>query len=343
MKKNFFLFILILQSVLLENFIFAQNKALFCFYNVENLYDTLDDPKFNDNEFLPTSKKLWNTEKYNKKIENISFVIKDIGEKKINGLPDIVGLCEVENEMVLKDLANNPYIKNANYKSIIFDSKYERGVDVALMYKPKAFKVLNTKVYELKFPFDSTKFTRDILLVTGILYTDTINIIVNHWPSRRGGLKETEPYRLHAAKVCRKIVDSILSLDSLALIVIIGDFNDDPNNKSIKKVLKATGKKELASKTKLYNATYFLFRKGIGSLAYQDKWNMFDQVIVSYGLLKNSHKKLRFLKAGIFNAEYLQIQDGKFKGYPFRTYVGNFYQGGFSDHFPSYCIIEIIK
>lgn len=316
-------------------------SALIAFYNVENLFDTINDPKTKDDEFLPTAINRWNTEKYNLKLEHISKVIKEIGEDNGFKCPTVMGLCEIENKQVIKDLISTPNLISFNYGFEHFDSRYERGVDVALIYQKERFIVVNSKAYPLIIPEKPDFNTRDQLLVSGILDGEAIHFIVNHWPSRRGGEKRSAPMREAAAKLCRYIVDSIYKTDSTAKIIIMGDLNDDPTNESIVKHLEAQKTKKSTKSYGLYNPMYELFKKkGIGTLAYNDKWNLFDQFIVSYPLISKNVGGYKFVKAGVFNKPYLIQKEGQFAGYPHRTYVGNTFMGGYSDHFPSFIIIN---
>ncbi len=339
MKK---LLIIVLFSIATVSCVAQQQSKplLVAFYNIENLYDTLDDPKFNDAEFLPNGVNKWNSQKYWIKINNISEVIKDIGQTNNIDCPTVIGLCEVENDTVLTDLINSKNLKLCNYGIVHFDSWYERGVDVALLYQKDRMVVVNTKTYRLYWPADSTFKTRDQLLVSGIINGELFHFIVNHWPSRRGGELRSAPLRNAAAQLCRHIVDSIYKTDSLAKIIIMGDLNDDPTNESILIHLNAKPSKEKTKKGDLYNPMYEIFvKKGIGTLAYNDKWNLFDQFIVSYPLIAQETKGYKLKKAAVFNAAYLMQKEGQFAGYPFRTYVGNTFIGGYSDHFPSYILL----
>jgi hypothetical protein len=310
------------------------------FYNLENLYDTIDDPKVDEGEFVPTSGLHWNTEKYLIKLNHLAETISKIGEEYLPGGPAVLGVCEAENIQVLKDLSQKTILAKSNYDAILVDSWYRRGVDVGLLYRKNFFKPIVYKSYRLYLPQDTSFKTRDQLLVKGVLLGDTMFFIVNHWPSRRGGEKKSAPLRAAAATLTRHIVDSILSMDSLAKIVVMGDLNDDPTNASVFKFLKASGKRESAFKTGLYNPFYKLYKyDGIGSHAYRDKWSLFDQLIVSKGLLEPK-SGWEFYKAFVFNADFLKQTEGTFKGYPFRTAVGNTFLGGYSDHFPSYIVLR---
>ncbi len=339
MKK----FFILLMFISCGTYLCAQKQGksvLVAFYNVENLFDSIDEPNYKDEEFLPTGVNKWNSQKYWIKINNLSEVLQDIGQTNNLGCPTVVGLCEVENELVLKDLIKTKRLASCNYGIVHYDSWYERGVDVALLYQKDRMVVIHTKTYRLYWPKDSTFKTRDILLVSGIIDGELIHFIVNHWPSRRGGEQRSAPLREAAAKLCRHVVDSIYRTDSLAKIIIMGDLNDDPTNESVLVHLNAKPSKEKSNKGDLYNPMYEIYvKKGIGSLAYNDKWNLFDQFIVSYPFISGDTKGYKLKKAAVFNAVYLMQKDGQFAGYPFRTYVGNTFTGGYSDHFPSYILL----
>ncbi len=335
MKKILF----ILCFCVFSTQLFSQEKKehpLYCvaFYNLENLFDTISGP--NDKEYTPTGSKEWNTEKYYSKLKKMSYCISKIGKQFSPMGPSILGVAEVENRSVLEDLVKQEAIKNVNYKIVHFEGPDYRGVDCALLYNPRDFYVTNSKSYHLVMENDTTFRTRDQLLVSGILGNDEIHIIVNHWPSRRGGELASRPKRIAAAGLSKHISDSILAKNPDAKIVIMGDLNDDPINESVKTVLNAKKKQKEVARGGLYNSTWELYSKGIGSLAYGDEWNLFDQIIISSGLLDKEEKtNLRFVKAEIFQAPFLIQQEGQYKGYPLRTHAGGVYQNGYSDHFPS--------
>ena len=315
-----------------------QYKAgCFVFYNIENLFDTI--PGSNDKEFAPGSEKQWNSERYFAKMETIGSVIVNVGADFTGTAPAIVGLSEIENMTVLKDLVKAESIKKFNYQIVHFDGSDYRGVDCALLYRPEFFTVTNTAMHVVRTPEDPDFRTRDQLLVSGLYDGEEMHFIVLHWPSRRGGEKRSAPKRQAAAEVTRGIVDSILVINPKAKIVVMGDLNDDPIDESVKVHLNATGVKEDAVLPVLYNPMFDLYKKGIGSLAYQDKWNLFDQIIISPAFLEKDMSSYRFHKALVYNKAFLMQKEGKFKGYPFRTYVGNTYMGGYSDHFPAYIYI----
>lgn len=319
----------------------AQDFVPFCvgFYNVENLFDTVDDPAINDEEYMPDSDKRWNTERYEAKLTSLAQVISEMGTDIHPMGMQILGLSEVENRGVIEDLIATPSLAPRNYAIVHYDSPDKRGIDVALIYQPEFFKVYNSKSYELTIPGRDDFFSRDQLLVSGVADGDTLHVIVAHWPSRSGGEKRSQPARIEAGKLGRHIVDSLLSENANARIVYMGDLNDDPVNASVKRFLKSDGRKAAAVGDMLYNPMVDLYNKGIGTLAWRDSWNLFDQAILSPGLVSGEGGSYRFFGAKVFNKPYLRQQDGNFAGYPFRTYVGNNYRGGYSDHFPVYVIL----
>ena len=311
------------------------------FYNVENLFDTEDDPLTYDDDRTPEGKDKWTRTRYVRKIENISKVISEIGVEETGTSPDLIGLCEVENRQVLEDLIKHPNLRDKDYGVLHFDSPDERGIDVGLLYKKAAF--LPTSFSSIRLLLtnldEDRDYTRDQLVVGGLLDNEPIHIIVNHWPSRSGGEAASKPHRLAAARLNKRIIDSILRRDPEAKIISMGDLNDDPIDDSLKKVLKTKGAETDLLPGSLFNPMEQLFNKGIGSLAYRDKWNLFDQVFFTANLVDGNDGTYRFWKAGVFNAPYLVTQLGQFKGYPFRTYAGGNYTGGYSDHFPVYLLV----
>jgi len=311
--------------------------ATVAFYNSENLFDTIDEPNVKDEEFTPQGSKRWNTKKYNIKLAHLSEVISKIGVDKAQEPPAILGISEVENISVLKDLINTPKLKPYNYHIIHYDSPDRRGIDVALLYRPKYFKVIDSKSYRLTVPDKKDFRTRDQLLVSGLLDGEQIYFIVNHWPSRYGGEKRSRPLRNDAADLCRSIADSLLKVDANAKVIMMGDLNDDPVDPSLKNHLKATDDKSLLSKGYFYNPMITLYKEGIGSLAWHDSWNLFDNMILTPALLKDSG--YHFYQAHVFNKKFITTDEGRYKGYPFRTFSGDNFIGGYSDHFPVYLFL----
>jgi endonuclease/exonuclease/phosphatase family metal-dependent hydrolase len=311
------------------------NIAAIGFYNVENLFDTIDSPDTEDKEFTPNSGRRWNNERYQEKLNNMATVIQMMAtDKTKNGLA-ILGLSEVENRRVLDDLVNHPLLKKRDYKIIHHDSPSYRGIDCALIYQEKYFTVSNTSLYPLNYKHGSEiRHSRDIVLVSGLLDGEPLHIFVNHWPSRSGGEKKTDPYRKKAAKIVKSISDSIMLAEPNAKIIIMGDLNDDPSSKSVKSVLQAKKKASDVFTNELYNPTYDYYRRGIGTTAWRDSWGLFDQIIISHGLLDKSQKGYFYYKTIIYNKKFLIQKTGQYKGYPKRTFSFSKYNNGYSDHFP---------
>ena len=335
------------------------------FYNFENYYDTTNQLNVADEEFLPNSVKGYNSIRYKNKSAHLASVIYSIGKiNNANGI-SLLGIAEVENKMVLKKLADEPMIKKYTYQFIHFDSKDSRGIDVALMYQPAHFKPYQYRSYSLT---DDTHFTtyatRDILYVQGLLDKTWVHILVNHWPSRRGGENASAEKRFWAASVCKRIMDSIENRDPKAKFIVMGDFNDNPNNKSLKHL-------------KMYNPFLKLFNRGMGSMAYRDSWSLFDQILLNanwpmeqekqesrsqkapdtshaqtavtninsqyptYILASsNAYFDLIYCKSIIYRSAALTQQDGKYQGYPKRTWNGDEFNGGYSDHYPAVIIFK---
>ncbi len=305
------------------------------FYNFENLYDTINNPDKDDEEFLPNGAKNYNGKVYADKLSKLAYVISQLGIDKTPDGPAIIGTAEIENIEVLKDLCKQPAIANRGYQPILIDGPDARGNDPALLYNPKYFTPV--KITSLFVPImrdGDTSYTRDILYVKGLLLNEMVHIFVNHWPSRRGGEDASAPLRAKAASICREVIDSIQDANIDAKILVMGDFNDDPMSPSIRKHLRSTKELEVLNNTELYNPFADFYLEGIGTLAWQDAWNLFDQVIISKPWMDETQKGWFFNKAEVFNKSFLTQKTGNFKGYPFRCYVGNEYTGGYSDHFP---------
>lgn len=307
------------------------------FYNVENLFDTKDDSLKNDAEFLPQGQKYWSWKKYQDKCSKIAKIIMATGGWE---LPEIVGLCEIENKRTLNGILYSTPLKKSNYKIIHKESPDHRGIDVALFYQPERFSPIDTSFINVIYEGAEHSTTRDILYVKGVTHTDdTLHLFVNHWPSRWGGQLESEHKRITAARLLRNKIDSIFDGYSRSKIIIMGDFNDYPNNKSLTQTLKANTPNEEFKDDELYNLAAFLERNhSIASNKYQGVWGMLDQFIVS-GALMNAHGILQTQPKNmhLFAPSYLLETDNSYKGIrPFRTYIGYKYQGGFSDHLPIY-------
>lgn len=314
------------------------------FYNVENLFDTINNPNTFDDDYTRKGKNHYTSKIYWDKIEKLSTVISQIGFDKTNTSPALIGLAEIENRFVLQDLINAEKLKNKQYQIIHFDSPDVRGIDVALLYQEKYFTPISQEKFEVKLWETSGKriYTRDILLVSGILDNELIHIIVNHWPSRRGGHIKSNPKREKAAYITQQIISKINLENENAKIIVMGDFNDDPIDKSVKIGLKASTELELIPNT-LYNPMEKMYKNGLNTLGYRDGLNLFDQILMSDDCisLDKNYISFKFYKAGIFNPNYIITQKGRYKGYPFRSFQYNNYTGGYSDHFPVY--VYLIK
>lgn len=338
-----------LKTLLLLCFVFtlfngiAQENKRFkihtvAFYNLENLFDTINDPLKNDEASPIMEMKANRGEVYKKKVKNMARVIADIGYDIAKNTPAIIGVVEIENRQVLDDLANDPLLLPKDYGVVHYNSPDRRGIDVALMYQKDIFIPTETKSYELKIYDDVSRkriYTRDQLLVSGELEGDLIHIIVNHWPSRRGGEARSRPKRVAAAKLNKRIVDSLHAKDPYAKVIIMGDLNDDPTNESVKKVLNAKNKQSKVPLKGIYNPYEKMFTdKGWGTTAYRDALSLFDQIMVSSELIEKDYSTFKFWKAGIYNKAYLFNKRGRYKGYPLRSFADGGFTNGFSDHFP---------
>lgn len=299
------------------------------FYNVENLFDTVQDRSVRDDDFLPQSKKKWNTERYFKKINDVARVIHEINPKQH---PVIVGLCEVENENVLRDLIKTEHLADAEYHIVHRNSADGRGIDVACLYRPSSFTLLSHTFYTFTLPDRKAPSTREIVYVKGILAKDTLHLFLNHWPSRSKGQEASEPDRIYVAGLLRQRIDSLLAINPMTRIVIMGDLNDFPTDKSVYEIL---GAKEPGNpQATLYNLTYNLHQEGQGTYFYKGEWGVLDHAIVSKGL-SDVKKGLKAKKtAVIFSADWMLYTNKKGEQSPNRTYGGREYYGGVSDHLP---------
>lgn len=321
--------------------------ALVGFYNLENLFDTINDPNKNDEEFLPNGKNAWNTQKYTAKLHNMAYAISTIGTDKSDrfyspeGLA-VLGLCEMENRTVLEDLVAQPEIADRNYQIVHYESPDRRGVDVALVYNPKYFKLTNSKSYRLVVPNQPDFISRDQLVVTGILDDEEMSFIVMHWPSRYGGEKKSLPGRMAAASLCRHIADSILADNPKAKIVMMGDYNDYPTNKSILEGLRAKGKVSEMKDDDFFNPMWKMHKNGEGTNYYRDVKGVLDQCIITPALLKDENDPFatyQLFKPMVHSKEFLKQHEGRYNGYPWRSFAGGVWLGGYSDHFPVYLIL----
>ena len=327
--------------LILLNITAQENKRNFkihtvAFYNLENLFDTINDVNKND-EASPIMEIRFNRGKiYREKVSNMAEVVSQIGFDITKRPPSILGICEVENRMVVEDLISDEKLKKYNYGIVHYESPDDRGIDVGLIYNKDVFKVKNSSSHDVFITGNNSskrRNTRDQLVVSGYLDGELMHFIVNHWPSR--GADETK--RIAAAEVNNFIIDSLRNKYESPKIITMGDFNDDPFDKSIKKILGAKKNINDVKKNDLYNPfETILVDEGVGSNAYRDKWQLFDQIILSKPFLDKDYKDYQLYKAGVFNKSFLINKKGKFKGYPFRSFSYGTFTGGYSDHLPPY-------
>lgn len=313
------------------------------FYNLENLFDTEDDPLTDDKEFTPRGTRRWTETKYRKKLKNMAFVISRLAREHCPAGPAVLGVTEIENRKVLEDLIATAEIADMGLEIIHYDSPDKRGVDVALLYNPKLFVVGSSRTYPYIMPNDTAFKTRDVLLASGTLAGEPLHVLVNHWPSRMGNRSSDK--REFAAAINKHIADSIYAADPSAHVVIMGDMNDDPSDVSCRVVLNAKKRPEEVGPGGLFNTMWGFFDKGIGTLSYKGRWNLFDQIIISQSLLGHNRSRLTFWKAEIFSRDFLILNEGKNKGYPHRTFSEGKFINGYSDHFPviNYWVKKIEK
>lgn len=314
------------------------------FYNLENLFDPVDDPEKMDEESPIMKIKGDREQVYRKKLNNMAKVISEIRGENTQNFPAIIGVAEVENRQVLEDLVSTPRLQRRNYEIIHYDSPDLRGIDVALLYHPEIFRPTHHQVFELKLWSEKGEriHTRDQLLVSGYLDDELIHIIVNHWPSRRGGEKRSRKKREKAAYLNQKIIEQIKVSDPNPKVLIMGDFNDNPNNSSFKKVLKTKKKAKNVAENDLFNPYEKLFKKGYNTLVYRDQLHLFDQIIYSAPLVNDrDFTSYKVYKSEIFRPSYLTTKSGKYKGYPHRSWGGGRFINGYSDHYPVY--VQLIR
>jgi predicted extracellular nuclease len=335
-KKTLFLPLLVLTVSLLQA---QRNPDTFTvmFYNVENLFDTVNHPDFDDDEFTPASAKAWNIEKYEKKLTDIARVILSLPGRE---LPGIIGFSEVENEQVLNDLINTRGLRKAGYEAVLTEGADPRGIDCGLIYRRDLFRYKSHELIPVEDMADPDYIHRGILHVRGEGPDGKpLHIFVNHWKSRWGGVRETEPKRIYAAIALRRTLDMILSRESDPRYIIMGDFNDDPTNRSLTEVLHAGNKRKNQFINDSYNLFYDLHNMDDeGTLNYQGTWQMYDQIIVSYTLIDQDRGlSTTFTGGRILKEEWMLYHDERRDlKVPNRTYGGDEYFGGISDHLPVY-------
>ncbi len=309
------------------------------FYNVENLFDIIDDPNTLDEAFTPESPKEWTTERYLNKLHKLAKAIITLGEENTEEPPVLLGLAEVENRQVLEDLIQKTDLHSFQYDIVHFDSPDERGIDVAFLYRKPFFMVLHQETHSVYLEDEKgiQDTTRDILHVNGLLEGEPLDIIITHWPSKRNH-DINAPKRLKVATKVRSMVDDFFDREPGGNLMVMGDFNDDPDGDSLQR-LKIEEKPSKLESKELFNPMIALDKSGKGSLAHKGKWSLFDQILLSKALVQGK-RRIKFKKADVFNVHLLQEWEGDYKGEPFRTYVGKKYLGGYSDHFPVYVIVE---
>lgn len=313
------------------SFFKKKNKDVYSigFYNLENLFDTIDDPETMDDDFTPKGAKKWSNKRYRKKLYKLAKTISELGNESTTNFPVLMGVAEVENANVVQDLIDSEPLSDVNYGFVHYDSPDERGIDTALIYHKDYFEVLYSDpitllIYEENGVRDTT---RDILYVKGKLNGELIHIFVNHWPSRRDGSMETSYKRVKAAETIRTYMTKVELEDAEPNYIVMGDFNDGPESESIKTLMKSE---------RLYNPMEKLLTPDRGSANYKRSWMLFDQIMVSHNFLNYEKGTHSFAHANIFDENFLTEFKGKYKGTPYRTYVGRKYIGGYSDHFPVY-------
>jgi len=307
----------------------VDNSYTIGFYNLENLFDIYNDPNTLDDDFTPNGPKKWSMKRYKRKVYKLAKTISGVGVETANHPPILMGIAEVENKDVVEDLIAAEPLKDIKYGYVHYDSPDERGIDTGLIYHKDFFEVLHSEpITLLIFEDDGTRdTTRDILYVKGLLNKEEVHIFVNHWPSRRDGDRETSFKRIQAAETIIEFMKGIEKEIENPNYIIMGDFNDDPNAESIQLLMQAK---------KLYNPMEKLLTPERGSASYKQSWLLFDQIMVSHNFFDYKKGTHSFAHANIFDEGFLTEFKGKFKGKPYRTYVGTKYIGGYSDHFPVY-------
>ncbi|CAM3215899.1 endonuclease [Empedobacter stercoris] len=320
---------------LAKTILLKQNFATIAFYNVENFYS-----KSSDESFLPSNFIKWKDNRYETKLNKIAFCISKIGRVETNELPFLVGLAEVENDDVLQDLTHNDFLKEGNYKTLLYESLDERKINVGLIYRQQSFEVLESEPIRFVFKdqFDNKSYTRDILYVKGKLMKETVHLFIVHLPSKID--KEINQLkRQHIFKTIRKRINDLLIENPLEKIIVMGDFNDSPTNPDLIDELNTRAKQDEVNRSELFNPMVGLQSYKRGSMVFKKQWMLFDQQLFSKGFL-TSQSNLEYIKTAIFDANFLKNSGGKSSGLPFRTFVGGKYFGGYSDHFPVYTILK---
>ncbi len=308
-----------------------ENQFTVAFYNLENFFDTQNDPHTLDDDFTPDGRKEWTESKFRKKAKKLARTISLIGQDDSTLRPILVGLAEIENKKALNTLLESKSLEGEDYAYVHFNSPDERGIDTALIYHNEHFKVLNSETIPLLISDGNggRDYTRDILYVHGQLHQEEMHVFVNHWPSRRSGADETNYKRIKAAETVLQKIESLE--EDNPNCIIMGDFNDDPNSESIQ---------TLMNSGRFINPMQSLLSPDSGSANYKGEWSLFDQILMSHSFLNYEPNTHSFKKAKVFAPKFLKEWKGKYKGNPFRTFVGKKYLGGYSDHFPVYVILK---
>ncbi|MFI3304674.1 MAG: endonuclease/exonuclease/phosphatase family protein [Rikenellaceae bacterium] len=328
----------------------AQSHHKIAFYNVENFFDTIDDPNTNDDEFTPNGSNEWTYVKYAKKLTNVERVLFDISKIE-SEYPAVIGFAEVEVSSVMEDIASTPKLAPAKYQVVHYDSPERRGVDVAFLYRPDVFQLEGSEAIRSVIPGRPDFKTRDILTMWGKIDKEPFFFAVVHWSSRVGGQKSSEHLRIANATQLRSVVDSVSMANPATKIVLMGDFNDDPQDKSLYEVLGATESRERIKNGDFFNPFYSMHKAGYGTLGYAGRWNLFDNIVVSKNLVFAEPSTYKIDKSPlnskyygtVFKTKYLLQQSGSYKGYPYRSYSNGAFIGGYSDHLPVFITISRTK
>lgn len=318
----------------------AQNtnsgSCAIAFYNLENFFNPEDNPLTDDDDFTPEGKNRYTEKVFEQKASNMARAIAALAKDVEQEGPALIGICEVEDDKAIKKMLSMPVLRDKHYRFVRFDGPDHRGINVALLYRSPYFKLIHAQSLHIDLKHLETAPTRDILFVKGVLLGDTVFVFINHWPARSGGQAASEPKRKAAAAVNKNAINQILAQNPKAKIILMGDLNDDPINASIQEVLGATSQDSKAlEQNLLFNPWFEFYQKGIGSLCYQDRWNLFDQILLSAAWLDPHVGIWHYDKARVFNEHFLRTVFGKYKGYPHRSYSGSQWINGYSDHFPT--------
>jgi predicted extracellular nuclease len=320
----------------------AQEQVAVAFYNLENFFNPEDNPETNDEDFTPQGNHRYTEEIFRQKTDNMARVLSQLGTSLVPQGAALIGVCEIEDDRVLQSLISHPDLSGRRYRFIRFDGPDKRGVNVGLLYQSKLFKVLQAKSVPVDLRPAGGGYTRDVLWVTGMLQQDTLDVLVNHWPSRSGGEAASAPKRAIAAETVRNLVSEIRSKRPNAAIIVMGDLNDDPVSTSVARVLGATGDKKRAKGDHLYNPWLSFYEQGYGTLCHADHWNLFDQILLSGNLIDINNAWV-FSGAEVFSRDFLKTKFGKYRGYPHRSFNGNRWINGYSDHFPTIIYLKKAK